>query len=135
MVLASALEGTWEALGSVTFVILVLCFVLFLAYLTTKWLAKRTGGASVGGNIKIIERQYVGQDRSIVIVQVEEQTMLLGITPQQITKLADLDGDALIGSENPVQPDFSAFIRGAISGRGGRKGGSKGSEGDKSDGQ
>jgi flagellar biosynthetic protein FliO len=42
-------------------------------------------------NIKLIERCPISQSQSLVIVEVANQTMLLGITNNSIEKIADID--------------------------------------------
>lgn len=96
---------------SVFAVLVIFIFILFLAYLTTKMIAKssalRTGAAPGGGNIQILERVALGQDRALLIVRAGGNTMLVGATAHHIEKLCDLDEGRL--AEYPVKQGDSAF--------------------------
>ncbi len=64
--------------------------LIFLTYFASRWLSKKfsiTGARS----IKVLERVNFAQDKSIVMVKVGEKLMLLGVTPQHIEKISDLD--------------------------------------------
>lgn len=81
----------WILAVLVLFAIVVIC-----AYYATRLLGKRYGMQNSGnGNIKILDRAYIGQDRQILIIQVAEQTMLIGVTANGIAKLSDLDPNQL----------------------------------------
>jgi len=96
---------------SVLLALFVLIAVLLLAYISTRWLGKRAVGGQTRGNIEILDRQYVGQDKSLMIVRAGKQTMLIGITSGQITKLTDIDPSELKKSEGVQAADFQSIIR------------------------
>lgn len=69
----------------------IFLLVLFLAYLTTRFIAKYSGFKSFGENIKILERVSLGQDKSLAVVAVGKKGFLIGITGQTITNLGEAD--------------------------------------------
>lgn len=66
--------------------------ILYLAYITTKFIGKRY---SVNGksfkNLKVIETIAVGPDRQLMIVKTAGKYLLLGATPQNISLITELD--------------------------------------------
>lgn len=77
--------------------------VLFLAWYCTKWIGKRYGTPSAGSHIKILERTALGPDRHLMIVQLEDRVWLLGVTPQHIDKIGELDPEIFSQNES-AQP-------------------------------
>lgn len=89
----------WEWFGTIFSVVLLLAgfaLVLMLAYWTTRMVGRRYGaGMNSGGSFQVLDRMAMGQDRMLCIVQVADKTLLLGVTPQTITNLGELDAGAL----------------------------------------
>ena len=100
-------NGIW----SVFFVLIVLILVLVLAYFATRWLGKRAGSGQGKGNIEILDRQYVGQDKCLLIVRVGNHSMLLGVTSGQIRKISDIDESELKLGRVGAGSEFSSVIR------------------------
>ncbi len=100
--------------------------LIFLTYWGLKWLNKRV---KFSGNqlMKVHERINLGPDKSIIIASVGESYMIMGITSQNITKIADLDKqevEKLIAEKtsNPKQ-SFSMMMAEIITQKNKRKGG------------
>ena len=96
---------------SILFALLVLVAVLLLAFFSARWLGRRMGGGQSGGNIEVIDRHFIGQDKSLMIVRAGTRTMLLGITSGQITKLSDIDPTELKQKDVSQPSDFHSIIR------------------------
>ena len=104
-----------EKIGAIFSVLLMLVGfvgVLALAYYSTKLIGKRYSGQGFGeGNIKILDKVILGQDKSLMIVQVEEKTMLIGCTQHHIEKLSDLDAEKLNIKTVQEAPLFSQTFK------------------------
>ncbi len=75
-------------------------FILYLSYAVTK----KLGGSMTGGmskNMRVVDRLFVGRDKSIVVVRVGEKDYLLGLSQNTVTLLTEL-------SEGQIM-DFSDF--------------------------
>ncbi len=73
---------------------LVLSLVLVVALiLVVAWLLKRFGGfaATTSGNMKIIDALSMGTRERIVLLQVGEQQVLLGVSPGHVEMLCTLE--------------------------------------------
>jgi len=72
------------------FVVLVLVFVI-------AWLLRRVGGVSLGGGsaIKVIAGMSMGARERVVLLQVGEEQLLIGISPGRVQTLHKL--------ENPIE--------------------------------
>lgn len=74
--------------------LLTVVAVLALAYLCTRYLAGRMpalpGAARTKGGMRVLDQLALGRDQRIVLVQVGEQFLLLGVTAAGIAQLAQL---------------------------------------------
>lgn len=80
-----------ELIVKLVIYLVVLAGVLYLAYITTRFVAKGAGPKGMSGNIQILEKTPVGRDSYLLIVQVQERFLLLGVTPSGIEKIQELD--------------------------------------------
>lgn len=76
------------------FYIVVMAAVLVAAYVATKYLAGR-GRNPQSRHIRILDRMMLGRDKHIVLVEVGDKNLLIGVTNQSISVLGDIDGDSL----------------------------------------
>lgn len=84
-----------------------LLFVIGLMFLLA-WLARRmrlVPGGHYAGSLKILAVLPLGNREKLALVQVGEQQLLLGITPQQIQCLYQLEQPL----DLPVKPNSPAF--------------------------
>lgn len=86
----------------------VLGLIFFLFYA----LKKLNKGITVksGNRLKVLDRVNIGRDSMLLIVSVCGKVMLLGVTPQRVDKLQDLDisEDEYMSMEQP--PDFKSVL-------------------------
>lgn len=76
--------------GKVLF-FLVLIILLILA---TAWLLSKTRGVQFSqgqGKVKVVATLPLGMKEKVAVIQVGDKQMVVGVTAQQITHLADLD--------------------------------------------
>ncbi|MCI5905655.1 MAG: flagellar biosynthetic protein FliO [Oscillospiraceae bacterium] len=110
-------------------ILMVICALLgvigliFLTYYATKWLNKKfrsTGWNGAQNGIKIIECMGIAQDKQLLVVKVGRKTMLLGVTPNSVSRLADLDEDdiAAMTADAPMGGgSFMESLKSVISGK------------------
>ncbi|PRA26810.1 flagellar biosynthetic protein FliO [Pseudomonas poae] len=67
--------------------------VVLVCVLGCGWLARRVGSRplSPGKLLRVVSSTGVGQREKVVIVEVRGQWLVLGVTPQQVTALAQMD--------------------------------------------
>ncbi len=95
----------FEAIYSVLSTIFMLVVILALAYICTKYIATAGRGITTGGNIKIIEQVGLGNQKSLAIVKVGKEYMLIGTTATQISLIKELSEDSASEIElNPIKP-------------------------------
>ena len=95
--------------------------VLALAWVCSRWLGGRFGFSAAGGTVRVLERVMVGPDRSLLVVRAGEEVLLLGVTPQRIERLGELDPALYPEGEEPgaavmKAADFSAALQNAVKG-------------------
>ena len=88
-------------------IILATIFVAGLAYFATKLLALSRGRAAItrGGNLKVIESIAIGMQSVLQLVKAGDKYLVLGITKERITLLAELSAEEVT---EPEPPDFGA---------------------------
>jgi len=102
-----------ELIKSVLMVIAVLVMfvaILYLAYVTTKFIGKRY---SVKGkqfkNLTVIETVAIGPDRQLMIVKSAGKCLLLGATPQNISLITELDEEMIKDIPDEMTSETMSF--------------------------
>ena len=83
-------------IGQFFFLIAVFIGILYLAYLSTKFLAKTRINAARGENIKVIESVFVGGQASIQLIKVGEQFFLISAGKDKVVFLTEVKSDGII---------------------------------------
>ena len=86
------------------------------------WIAKRIGPGRIAGGqaIKFVASQSVGSRERVVIVEVNQQWLVLGVAPGRVSTLSQMDKPETI-SEAPAgsasqfaKPPFAAWLEKAL---------------------
>ena len=78
--------------------------VIALLGLAVWWLRRRLQpGASRGSGARVIPVAMLGTRERIALVEFEGRRLLVGITPQQITMLCELDRSSFAAAQSSVQ--------------------------------
>ncbi len=108
-------------MGDFAQVFLGLAFVV-VAILAMAWLIKRTGfvNTRASGALKVIGGITLTQRERILLVQVGEKQLLLGVAPGRITTLHELEDKIEMGSPNGGEGEsfakkLNSYMRGARS--------------------
>lgn len=91
-----------------------LIFVIALM-LALAWLFKRVGPLAHSQQLpmKLIGGLNLGHREKVIVVEVADQWLVLGVTSQQITKLAELEKQELStpDSSGPIQNNFADWLK------------------------
>lgn len=95
--------------------ILVLGCIVLVA-----WLLKRTSSfhTAANGKMKVIAGLPLGTRERAVLVQIGDEQLLLGVTPQQVNLLCKLDKP--LPADSSERPDFAGKLRQIMQQRGER---------------
>ena len=88
-------SGVIGGMGQFLLVIIVFVFVLYIAYVTAKWIGSSKGFRR-GTNIEVIESTSVGFQNTVCIVKTAGKYFLVGVTKENVTLLSELDGNQII---------------------------------------
>lgn len=89
--------------------------IIVAAYLGTRWLSRNISLQSGSQTVKIIDRVFITQDKSLMVIQVIDRYMLISVTSGSIQKLCDIDPQELEGLKAvPDQPGFADLLRGRL---------------------
>lgn len=100
ILLSSALSSFLQLIG----VLIIFIVVLFITFLTTKWIGNYQKTNFVNKNLQIVESIRVGNNKFIAIVKAGEVYLVVAVGKDEITLLTQLTEEQL--SEIP---DFSAM--------------------------
>lgn len=84
--------------------------LIFLVYYGTRWLNKKfrsTGWNGLERGIKIIDCIGIAQDKQLMVVKVGKKGMLLGVAPNSISKLCDIDDDDISDMQRETEEKSS----------------------------
>lgn len=93
-------------------VLLLFVFVLFITFLTTRWIANYQKSKTSGGNIEIIETTRVTSNKYLQIVRAGNKYVLIAVGKDEIHMLTELSAEELtFQKENSVSiRDFSKIL-------------------------
>ena len=112
-------RGESKSSSDVGTMVIGLSVVLGLIFVLA-WLSKRFNLAAPGGSsrMKLLSAMSVGPKEKIMLVEVEGEKLLLGVTSQQINRLASYDKDASIDDHYPevagTNTEFAQRMRGLL---------------------
>ena len=107
------LSGT-NILQLVIGLILVLVMVIVIA-----WLVKRVGGVSISGSgvINVLGGMSMGARERVVLLQVGDEQILVGVSPGRIQTLHVLDKPMVVPEKNIPEIKFANKLSDALKGR------------------
>ena len=88
---------------------------MFLTYFAARWMNNRFSSGGIFGSgqrsVKIIECIGIAQDKQLMIVSVGRKLMLLGVTPNSVNKICDLDEEDLASENSGEASSESGFMK------------------------
>lgn len=94
----------------IIFIILGFVIVLFLAKFTTKFLGKKMSYSKTTKHIRVVDRMFIGNDKSICIIQIGNRFFAVGITNQHVDLICELsEADLMPLSVEEESPFNSLF--------------------------
>lgn len=108
----NAVPDPWSSAGTVAvFLLIIIGLIFLLAWLATKMRAIRPAMAS--GAIQPVATLTLGVKERIALIQVGEKQILVGITAQRITPLAEFD-EPVINVEQESSASFADLLKKAV---------------------
>jgi len=95
-----------------------LALVLGLLFAGVWFLKKLTGTVGPNGNIaRVVGATPIGARERIVIVELGQTWLVLGVTPNNINTLAEMPRQALPPGGQPIPPNFADWLRNTMNRR------------------
>lgn len=93
-------------------VLLLFVFVLFITFLTTRWIAGYQKSRMRGGNLEVMETCRITSNKYLQIVRAGQKYVLIAVGKDEIHLVAELTEEELSWSEETrnLQPDFRAIL-------------------------
>lgn len=100
--------------------LIAVAVILYLSYVCSK----KLGGGSLPGtgmpkNIRVVDKAFLGREKSVVIIRVGRKDYLLGVSQEGIRLLKELEEGQVILEEEDGQkkpPRFSDIFRNRLGG-------------------
>ena len=101
------------AFGSMVGLFLLMILIFVGAYYATRLMGKHYSmQGSSSREMRVIDRLSLGRDRFLLIVEAGDKVLLLGVSPQQIDTLAELDREAFADLPQAQEDtDFLSMIK------------------------
>jgi flagellar protein FliO/FliZ len=109
---AGRLPDQISALSQFLTVIIIFILVVGLSIFATKWIANYQKGASVAGNIEVIETFRLATNKFVQIVRIGDQYLAIAIGKDEVTLLTELSFEELKQktANTNVMPDFASVL-------------------------
>lgn len=88
--------GSGSTIYGIFYFLFMSAVILAAAYFVTKYLSTKSFSQVRNKNLKIVETAALGFDKSLLLVRVGEQYLLLGSTQKNISLLAVIEQEKLI---------------------------------------
>lgn len=89
--------GVLGDIFSFVFMLIAVGLILYLSYAVTKKLSGTGMAGGMSKNMRVVDRMFMGRDKSIVVVRVGQKDYLLGISQNNITLLTELpEGEIMV---------------------------------------
>ena len=113
-----------DTILSLTWLLVCVLVIIVLAYLFTKYAAGRgigfLGTGSGTDQFKVLTRLSLGREQSLALVQAGGRYLLLGVTPSEVSLVAELtqeEAQVLYtrpASDQPAPPSFGEALRSVL---------------------
>lgn len=89
---------TLQSVGTMLLVLLLFAGILFLAWYTTRLIARKSGPVLGKGsaNLQVLEKLALGQDKCLLLVKAADKTLVVSAAGDQLRLLCEVDTDAVL---------------------------------------
>ncbi len=91
-------------------ILIVFCAILFLAWLTTKFVGKRVVGDKRAKRMKIVESLPLGLERNLLLVQVGEKFYLIASSRSRTDFMSEVEPGELPKDLNEGTSEFKSLL-------------------------
>ncbi len=95
--------------------------VLFAAYYFTKFIGSKMSYSNTARHIKVLDRVFLGNDKSICIIQAGKRFFVIGITNHHIELISELNEAELVSISDDSSGSFSNIFEAYINRLGNKK--------------
>ncbi len=96
--------------------LIVVAMIIFIAYILRK--VNLVGNRFVGReNFQIISRFPLGERKYLFLVRIGKELILLGVTPQNITFVKEMEEESLLVENNTEESNFLKILKKKVRGK------------------
>ena len=106
----------FAAFGSVIGIILFMILIFAGAYYFSKFMGKHySAQASSSREMRVVDNLALDRDHYLMLVETGQKVLLIGVSPQHMAALAEIDGEGFAGiSPELEKPDFFSVLKNRI---------------------
>jgi flagellar protein FliO/FliZ len=101
-------SGMLRLFGSFFYILLVLAFIILFCYFILRLMGRVKGRGGAGGNLYLMESILVGSQNMVQLVRAGQKYLVIGVTKEHITLLAELSEEQIKEIE-PLPPISTSF--------------------------
>lgn len=112
-----AVSGQVDSVANFITVLLIFLFVIAITWFATRYMASIQKQRMDTSNIEIIETSRIGQNKYLQIVRAADKYLLIAVSKDNVTMLAELSKDALqetMQGQQVLPVDFSAVLKNVV---------------------
>lgn len=83
--------------------LIAVAVILYLSYIVSRKVGSGSVSSGMTGNIKVLDRAFVGRDKSVVIVRVGKKDYLLGVSQDSVRLLQELEEGQVVPNERMAE--------------------------------
>lgn len=84
---------------SLIMMLIAVAAILYLSYIVSRKVGSGSISSGMAGSIKVLDRAFVGRDKSVVIVRVGHKDYLLGVSQDSVRLLQELEEGQVVPNE------------------------------------
>jgi len=85
--------------------LIVFACLLFLVYVTTKYIGQKASSSMKGKNMKVVESISLGIDKNVYLIRVGEKSFLIGSSGRNLQFLSEVELEIKSDDQTIEQPD------------------------------
>lgn len=89
-----ALSMGWLVVRTILTLILILALIFGLVYLFKKYFQNKLPGFSESRWVQVLGRAPLGPKQAVVLIKIADRVLLLGVTENSVSSLAEFTGDS-----------------------------------------
>lgn len=105
-------QGALQSFAQFLTALLIFLFVLFITWMTTRFIGNLQKAQMTGGNIEVIETTKITPSKYLQIIRAGDTYLLIAVCKDSVTMLTELSEESLVMASGSAdeKPDFKKLL-------------------------